>query len=383
MIKCWATENSVQIDPQGFVRPCCKFEGNFGKFENYDSIDAILNGKDYTLLRKRHSLGNMTKACWRCKEAEDRGYRSRRQAYETRYSENDFQLDISPGLYCNLKCRMCGPINSTGWFSDNDKLYDLGIHGMHSSKYNVYNMPQYDVDKIVKFIESNTKNIDIELKGGEPLMLPATKHLLQTLSKWGDRIQINMITNGTYTPDWLPNILEKFRMVTIGISADGVGEVYNYIRGDEVKNTWKVFQKNISWYKKLKCKIRFNFTLQNTNIHHLYKFANEVGAENVHVINLVNPKFNSIKIIPKQARAYILDQVEPWIDILGKHHLYYQKKDALIIKKELLRDEEVDLKLYNEYITYNAHLDKLRSQNLLEVVPHLITTEGRKLYESI
>ena len=39
----------------------------------------------------------------------------------------------------------------------------------------------------------------------------------------------------------------------------------------------------------------------------------------------------------------------------------------LIIKKELLRDEEVDLELYNEYITYNAHLDKLRSQNLLEV----------------
>ena len=55
------------------------------------------------------------------------------------------------------------------------------------------------------------------------------------------------------------------------------------------------------------------------------------------------------------------------IDILGKHQSYYQKKkkkkkkkDAPIIKKELLRDEEVDLELYNEYITYNAYLDKLR-----------------------
>ena len=47
------------------------------------------------------------------------------------------------------------------------------------------------------------------------------------------------------------------------------------------------------------------------------------------------------------------------------------------------KEEEVDWKLYNEYITYNAHLDKLRSQNLLNVVPHLITDEGRKLYESI
>ena len=180
MIKCWATENSVQIDPQGFVRPCCKFEGNFGKFEDYDSIDSILNGKDYSLLRKRHSLGNITQACWRCKDSEDRGYRSRRQSYEDRYSDNDFQLDISPGLYCNLKCRMCGPVNSTGWFNDNNKLYELGLHGRHSSKYNVYSMPQYDVDKIVNFIESNTKNIDIELKGGEPLMLPATEHLLKT-----------------------------------------------------------------------------------------------------------------------------------------------------------------------------------------------------------
>ena len=137
--------------------------------------------------------------------------------------------------------------------------------------------------------------------------MPATKHLLPNINQMGRQILINMITNGTYTPIGCPSILEKFKMVTIGISADGVGEVYNYIRGDETKKYMANILKNIAWYKKLKCKIRFNFTLQNTNIHHLYKFANEVGAENVHVINLVNPKFNSIKIIPKQARAHILD----------------------------------------------------------------------------
>ena len=77
-------------------------------------------------------------------------------------------------------------------------------------------------------------------------MLPATKHLLPNIIQMGRQDPINMITNGTYTPDWLPSILEKFKMVTIGISADGVGEVYNYIRGDETKNTWQIFSKKYS-----------------------------------------------------------------------------------------------------------------------------------------
>ena len=104
MIKCWATENSVyKLILEGFVRSCCKFEGNFGKFENYDSIDAILNGKDYNLLPNGILLGNMTKACWRCKEAEDRGYRSRRLHTKLDIAKMIFAIRHKSRLYCKSK----------------------------------------------------------------------------------------------------------------------------------------------------------------------------------------------------------------------------------------------------------------------------------------
>ena len=59
-----------------------------------------------------------------------------------------FPLDISPGLYCKFKCRMCGslPIVQAG-LGDNDKLVELESHGMHSSKYNVYKMFSMIVEK--------------------------------------------------------------------------------------------------------------------------------------------------------------------------------------------------------------------------------------------
>ena len=117
MIKCFATTNSVMIDPLGQVKPCCKYDGVFGHIDEYDSIDDILKSKRYTKLKIAHSVGNFTRGCWRCKESEDRGYKSRRQYYDDRYTDTDFLLDISPGTYCNLKCRMCNPCNSTKWFS--------------------------------------------------------------------------------------------------------------------------------------------------------------------------------------------------------------------------------------------------------------------------
>ena len=61
MIKCFATTNSVMIDPLGKVRPCCKFDGDFGHIDEYDSIDDILKSEHYTELRKSHTDGIFTR----------------------------------------------------------------------------------------------------------------------------------------------------------------------------------------------------------------------------------------------------------------------------------------------------------------------------------
>lgn len=387
-IKCWATTNSVMIDPQGYIRPCCKYDKHFGHIDEFDSIEDILNSDQYKLLRKRHSYGNITKACWRCKESEDRGYISRRQSYEydKRFTENHFELDISPGLYCNLKCRMCGPYNSTSWIPDYKKLVEQGIVSKYGADVNVYNMPEYDVDKIVSFISNTDYKISVELKGGEPLMTPATKSLFERLGEYGDRISLNMITNGTYTPSWLPASLKNFKKVLIGISADGVGDMYNYIRGDNKKYTWEKFKKSINWFNEmstanfLNVEIFYNFTVQNTNVHQIPKFAEAVGTQRINWLIVNNPSFLTTKVMPAAAKKYALSQIKPWMEKLNDPYKYGHIK---AIVDELASNNKMDKDLYKQYIKYNAGLDKLRNQNLFDVAPQMITKFGKKIYDSV
>tara|TARA_R110001606_G_scaffold395164_1_gene566842 strand:+ start:1133 stop:2287 length:1155 start_codon:yes stop_codon:yes gene_type:complete len=384
MIKCFATTNSVMIDPLGKVRPCCKFDGDFGHIDEYDSIDDILKSEHYTELRKSHTDGIFTRGCKTCENSEARGYKSRRQFYDDRYTNDDFLLDISPGTYCNLKCRMCSPYNSTKWFSDWDALREMGIiNSGPTSSLNVYNMPENDVDKIINFLDTTSYEISIEFKGGEPLMNPKTQTLFEKMAncKSSNRISINLITNGTYKVDWLANIAGNFKELRIGISADGIGDVYEYIRGDK-KYNWKRFLESIESYKNIpNTTLSFNYVVQNTNIHQMADFADAVAPYSVWWILLNNPQYLSTTVIPLSARADIIKKLQPLLDTTSKHREQFNTLTSIM--NELTNNVDMDKEMYKQFIEYSAALDKLRNQSLLDVAPHLITEEGKRIYGSV
>ena len=383
-MKCFATTNSVMIGPTGYVSPCCKYKGDFGHIEDYQSIAQILDSEHYTNLRLEHDADNFTAGCVKCKRAEDRGYRSRRLSYNTNFTSDDFLLDIRPGLFCNLKCRMCSASTSTSCFSDSNTIVKMGIMDAPLSKtINVYNMPDTDVDKIIAFLEDNDYEISIEFKGGEPLMNPATRNLFErmALSTFSDRITVDLVTNGTYNADWLSDIACKFKKFHINVSADGIDDVYNYIRGDK-KYTWKRFLEVFESYKKIPgISLSFNYVVQNTNIHQITEFASAVAPYSVNWILLNNPYQLAITVIPLSAREDIIQKVKPVLDITCVESQQYSAIENIL--SELNNGIEVDQKLYNKFIEYSAALDKLRNQNLLKVAPHLITPEGKKLYDSL
>jgi radical SAM protein with 4Fe4S-binding SPASM domain len=383
-MKCFATTNSVMIGPTGYVSPCCKYKGDFGHIEDYHSIAQILDSDHYTNLRLAHAADDFTEGCVRCKHAEDRGYRSRRLRYDTRFTSNDFLLDISPGLFCNLKCRMCSASSSTSWFSDSDALVKMGITEVPLSKtLNVYNMPDSDVDKIISFLEDNDYEIAIEFKGGEPLMNPATRNLFERMaaSTFSNRINVDLITNGTYNADWLGEIACKFKKFHINVSADGIDDVYEYIRGDK-KHTWKRFLEVFESYKKIPgISLSFNYVVQNTNVHQIAEFANAVAPYGVNWIMLNNPYQLATTVIPLGARADIIQKVKPVLKMLCAGSPQYNTIENILT--ELDDGIELDEALYIRFIKYSAALDKLRNQNLLKVAPHLITSEGKKLYDNL
>lgn len=379
-MKCFATTNSVMIDQLGKVKPCCKYIGNFGHIDDYDNIQSILNSDHYLQLRSEHAAGNFTPGCSSCELSERRGYSSRRTRYDTRFSENDFLLDVSPGAYCNLKCRMCSIDNSTSWFSDWDTLIDMGVvSGGKSNSIDVYSMPDSDVDKIIDFLHNTDYNIEVEFKGGEPLMNPKTKSLFEKManSPNSKRISIILITNGTWKVDWLESLVPRFKKIVLNISADGVGNVYEYIRGNSSKYTWLKFLEVFEFYSKIKdLEILINFVVQNMNVHQMLEFSDAVSPCKITWIILQNPEYLSLNTVPESAKANIIDNIQKLIEKSTD-----KKNDLVNIITELSKPSNMEQ--YAAFIRYSAALDKIRKQSLIKVADHLITAEGKLLYDTI
>src|SRR6056297_2507774 len=98
-MKCFATTNSITIGPTGKVSPCCKYKGDYGHLDSYKNVSDI-NFEDLT---NELAQGKWRPECKSCMIDERNNMSSRRQRYETRFTDDAFLLDISLGNYCNLK----------------------------------------------------------------------------------------------------------------------------------------------------------------------------------------------------------------------------------------------------------------------------------------
>ena len=185
MIDCFASKNSFWIDPQGHIRPCARYKEKTNHISTFESFSNITNSEPYIAIRNELQNNMWPKGCFRCKEDEEKGLHSKRQFYKDigLESPNDFMIDISMGNYCNLKCRMCGPHNSTLWASDFKFLVEQNLFKDPGIDLSPYQLSDDDIVKLTNHIESIEGNIFLELKGGEPLIMPQTKLLIDKLVK--------------------------------------------------------------------------------------------------------------------------------------------------------------------------------------------------------
>src|SRR6056300_576423 len=201
-------------------------------------------------------------------------------------------MEIKLNNLCNLKCRMCNPLDSTQW-KDWDQVTEF------YRKENNYLVPTVEklVDTPGKYIgpfdnsenwwASFTKLLPhfrrIEFAGGEPLMDPYHYKILDMLAPYGDNIELKYATNGTTLgikgrsiEDYWP----KFKRIVVNVSIDGIDDVYEYIRGNgtfkEVEDNVKIFKSfdNVDY-------VVGAMTVQANNILQLPKcidyFLNEMG----------------------------------------------------------------------------------------------------------
>lgn len=390
----------------GAIKICCR-SMPIGWIQE-ESLEDAWNNDTMQLVRKQILNSERPDVCKPCFDLEDQGVESLRQRHingvipEARinlYPNTEFKeilpfefptMEIKLNNLCNLKCRMCNPLDSTNW-----KDWDAVVP--FYKKENNYLVPT--IDKLVntpgKYIGpfDDTDNWwvsfekllphfrRVEFAGGEPLMDPYHYKILDMLKPYGANIELKYATNGTTLGiskgrtihDYWPH----FRSIAVNVSIDGIHNVYNYIRTnsdfEEVERNIKEIQAipNVS-------RVVGAFTAQAGNILQAAEcidyFLNKLGI--VFYSHRVSyPNVLSAQVLPQALKIEAINRLQqvslrvPTFEIVKKHPILERITQQQIQDNINYLNAKDESHRWSEFLEFNRALDATRNQNLLEAVP--------------
>lgn len=394
----------------GAVKVCCR-SAPIGNIQD-NTLEEIWNNDIIKDVRKKVLCGERADVCKPCFDLEDQGVESLRQRHikgiipEARINlypnaldtlREDYSMpfefptmEIKLNNLCNLKCRMCNPLDSTNW-KDWNKVVPF------YKKENNYLVPT--IEKLVKspgqyigaFDDSDNwwdsfKKLlpyfrRVEFAGGEPLMDPQHYRILDMLKPYGKNIEIKYATNGTTlgiskgrtVHDYWPH----FKSVAVNVSIDGIHDVYNYIRGN---GDFSQVEENIKEIKKIPnvSRVVGAFTAQAGNILQAAEcidyFINKMGI--VFYSHRVSyPNCLSAQVLPADLKIIAIDRLKAVSLKVNTWEAVTKYPLLEIITQQQIRDninylESRDqFNLWPDFLEFNYQLDATRNQNLLETIP--------------
>jgi organic radical activating enzyme len=363
-----------------------------------------------TLVELRRSMLNGEKSdlCKLCWDEESLGLVSKRQQQQHTYHETlqkileqedasgKIDTDLFPiqyldsrlGNLCNMKCRMCGPGDSSLWI---EEMYDLGTP---TFKFGKIDNP-YEIEKVsnvykikgndFQYYTSEKFNNDIQkilptvtriyFTGGEPLINKKHYEILDYCIKndLAKNITLEYNTNGTTLNKNLLDQWKHFASVVVCFSIDGMDDIADYIR---YPSKWSVIKQHMydldnADIPNLYCNT--NVTINIFNVKHFLEMLDwyhNAGfkrfAPQLLWHRLVGPEFLNMQILPLEIKK----------EITALYDDYISKSNIPLIKEHIYSIidymNETDL---TRHIARTKHmiaaLDKSRNQNLADTVPWL------------
>ena len=402
----------------------------------YNAKDAVLNDARNVPMLKQARLdmleGKWPNACKRCEDEEAAGIRSRMQYENERWSaDNTWNIekaiqataddgsintdevpvvfyDLRFGNLCNLKCRMCGPTDSSQWYEDQVKMYGnkyqdtqgiVELQKDNKGKYkpivDIYGW--YENSTMWPQLEENMPKIrHLYLVGGEPLMINEHYAFLQKCVDRGEahHIVLEYNTNITNIPDRAWNIWKHFEKIEIGASVDGIGKVVEYIRHPA---KWDILERNIRLLDNAEgnFKLWLAPTIGVVNSMHLPDMVIWVLEQNFKRFNtqawkppvtphpLHHPKWLNMKILPADVKKHITRHYMKSKPLI-KDLIYAQTDKGPALKEKLYNRTSDMLDKYATFLNQddwsdlmpkfwelNDKLDSIRSESLQDAVPEL------------
>ena len=424
---------STGIRNNGDMRVCCHANTSKGKglHKNAEgvtynvsvaSIQDARNSEVAKSVRLAMIRGERHGMCVRCNTEDDSGIRSRRVyenqiwgskvdlSYAKAHTAADgsintaetplLHMDVRFGNLCNLKCRMCGPTDSSQWYQE---YYDTVGHGFHDTVGRIVLAPDAKGRIVAQndpykwsmtdpfWIEMDQTVLDhiehIYFAGGEPLLFDKHYELLQRLIDRGRAglVAIEYNTNLTNVPQRAWDIWKHFRVVSLGVSVDGFGPVNEYIR---FPSKWKQIEANLDKVDAAEGNLEawLATTVQIDNIMNLPELVKWKLSKNFKRVNrassrfpfitahpLHNPKHMNVQILPdwiKKAVHVVYDRFYDWYDAN-----YYDENHRKLLHDlfdgylKYMDSGRYDPEALAEFWRITKKTDEYRKQDFLKVDP--------------
>ena len=372
-MKCYAPWHSILVRFNGDIVPDGVYTNRYGNiFKN--NLHEILTSDVAQKTKESIRNGILPSECQQCAKKESVIGHSRRMFFKdilnpliqpniVDYS-NDFHdirfLEFNMSNACNLKCRMCNGISSSAWVKDEIKLAALNpIYGrpVNHPEFGYRNLSGEIIERLFEYPEYFKNLTYLSIKGGEPYLEPANKEILKRLINLGvsKNITLDVTTNGTIVDNELHYLAKQFGHTKWTVSLEGVGKLYEYIRGGD-NHPFEGLEQNLEYYNQFD-RVILAVTIMTYNICHLkdidswYERIKKPNYD-IYFNNVVaTPAYLNPRLLPNEILSYA-----KFLKEFG--HINYTQDENL---KDLLPT----------FISFTRDLDNIRKTDVLDVCPEL------------
>lgn len=387
-------------DSAGRWRLCCRaypFDHNVSDTTPEEHWDHPIM-KEIRAEMLSGELKQVRKYCWKCLKSEKEGLKSARQQLNAKLMDGiaagkrsktlqfaarltrgqnesslpderllELKLRIF-GNYCNLRCYMCAPANSTSRHQELSAIRDgFWLKCLKPpEKMELFNSEEdYDrfVDSIVRMLPAVRK---IKITGGEPFLLRRHYKFLEKIvaTDYAGQIRLAYDSNMTKFQLGSSNVLDylsKFKAVTLAVSVDNLGVRNDYIRYgsnfDEVIANIEIARRMPGINVVVSCATGM---LNAGDVHDIAEFFHQRGIEaKFNMCVITAPTFLQARHLPDELKTRYLSQIED---------SPYRKRFTNVIR---MINQPRDEMQFQAFLEYMDDLDQHRATNYLRLWPEL------------
>lgn len=382
---------NLSLDVDGTSRPCCKFahhseESPYQLANLKDApLDEVWNGEGMQKLRRDLLDGVRPAECATCWDEEAVGVPSLRQTwtyrgiraepdYDDLTPEHPVALDLKLTNLCNLKCRICGPVASSLWMRE-----EVEVQGEDLDPWLADNRAYFRSNKITghddnaAVLRSWLPHLEhVELTGGEPMMSPENRQVVESLVAEGDpaRVALLVTTNATVIDERIVGPFDRFGRVTVSLSIDDVGRRLEYERAPA---DWSSVEANILRYAAMasdRVEIWFNCSISTLNVWYLPEIVGwyvgdaRLAPIGLHLNLVHNDRHYNVRCLPEALKAEVRSRVEP---LLGDEQVPEDLRVQVTEVLDFMDAGSEEPQVWRTFVRRTRERDAIREESFAEV----------------